>query len=54
MTGMRFGPLRVPRFLALRIAVHTRLSGNGWFVDVRVAAPLFGLLCRWHGFLEFR
>lgn len=53
MTGMRLGFLPVPRFLALRISVVTRLSGNGWFVDVRIAAPLVGPVCRWHGFMEF-
>ena len=54
MTGMRFGPVRIPRFLALRVSVVTRLAGPGWHVDVRIAAPLVGLLCRWHGFMEFR
>ena len=54
MTGMRFGPFRIPRFLALRVSVVTRLAGPGWHVDVRIAAPIIGLLCRWHGFMEFR
>ena len=54
MTGMRLGPLRIPHFLALRVRVLTRLAGAGWHVDVRIAALLVGLLCRWHGFMEFR
>ena len=53
-TGMRFGSLRIPRWLALRVSVVTKLVAPGWHVDVRIAAPLIGLLCRWHGFMEFR
>jgi hypothetical protein len=55
--GLRFtfvrawlGPAPIPRFMALRIdAAAIACDAESWRIDVRISAPLLGLLARYEG-----
>lgn len=49
LRGFSLGPVPLPRFLAPRIRVWTQADGDGWRVEISIAAPMLGLLCAWKG-----
>ena len=51
--GWRLGPIRLPKFLAPRSETLEYMDDEGRFrFDVRLSAPLIGLLAHYRGWLE--